>query len=560
MSEPLGLDRGLTNYGDRDFARYLRRSMARSMGISRELLDKPIVGIAISPSDFNNCHRHMPQLAEAVARGVLAAGGLPREFPTVSLGEVFLSPTSMMYRNLMAMDVEEMVRAQPMDAVVLIGGCDKTVPAQLMGAASAGRPAIQLVTGPMMTGRHKGERLGACTDCRRFWGKFRGGEIDATEIQQVEGRLAVTAGTCAVMGTASTMACITEALGIALPGTAAIPAVHGDRLVAAEETGKTAVWLAHNPITPDQIITRESVENAFRLIMALGGSTNAIIHLTAIAGRLGIRISPEELNRISDETPVLVDLKPVGQGYMEDLHAAGGVGAVLRELRPLLNLDCLTIEGTTLRQRLDEPAGWVDRQVIRSVDTPVSTEGGLVALRGNLAPDGAIFKRAAATPALFETEGRAVVFEGLEDLSNRIDDPDLDVEANDILVLKNAGPIAAGKPEAGYLPIPAKLARKGVKDMVRISDARMSGTAYGSIVLHISPEAAAGGPLAAVRNGDRIRLSIRERRIDVLVDDEEIRRRLADWAPPAVPPRGYQALYRKSVLQAPQGCDFDFLV
>ena len=560
MSEPLGLDRGLTNYGDRDFARYLRRSMARSMGLSRELLDKPVVGIAVSPSGFNNCHRYMPQLAEAVARGVLAAGGLPREFPTVSLGEVFLNPTSMMYRNLMAMDVEEMVRAQPMDAVVLIGGCDKTVPAQLMGAASAGRPAIQLVTGPMMTGRHKGERLGACTDCRRFWGKFRGGEIDAAEIGQVEGRLAVTAGTCAVMGTASTMACVTEALGIALPGTAAIPAVHSDRLVAAEETGKRAVWLAHNPIAPDRIITRQSVENAFRLIMALGGSTNAIIHLTAIAGRLGIHLSPEELNRISDETPVLVDLKPVGEGYMEDFHAAGGVGAVLRELRPLLNLDCLTIEGTTLRERLDEPAGWVDRQVIRAVDTPISKEGGLIALRGNLAPDGAIFKRAAATPALFETEGRAVVFESLEDLNNRIDDPELDVEANDILVLKNAGPIAAGMPEAGYLPIPAKLARAGVKDMVRISDARMSGTAYGTIVLHISPEAAAGGPLAAVRNGDRIRLSVRDKRIELLVDDEEIRRRLADWAPPPAPARGYTALYRKSVLQAPQGCDFDFLV
>lgn len=560
MSEPLGLDRGLTNYGDRDFSRYLRRSMARSMGLSRELLDKPIVGIAVTPSGFNNCHRYMPELAEAVARGVLAAGGLPREFPTVSLGEVFLNPTSMMYRNLMAMDVEEMVRAQPMDAVVLIGGCDKTVPAQLMGAASAGRPAIQLVTGPMMTGRHKGERLGACTDCRRFWGKFRGGEIDKAEVNQIEGRLAVTAGTCAVMGTASTMACITEALGIALPGTAAIPAVHSDRLVAAEETGKTAVWLAHNPITPDQIITRESVQNAFRLIMALGGSTNAIIHLTAIAGRLGIRITPEELNRLSDETPVLVDLKPVGEGYMEDLHAAGGVGAVLRELRPLLNLDCLTIEGTTLRQRLDDPDDWVDRKVVRSFDAPVSREGGLVALRGNLAPDGAIFKRAAATPELFETEGRAVVFESLEDLSNRIDDPDLDVEANDILVLKNAGPIAAAMPEAGYLPIPSKLARKGVKDMVRISDARMSGTAYGSIVLHISPEAAAGGPLAIVRNGDRIRLSIRERRIDLLVDDGEITRRLAEWQPTTVPKRGYQALYHKSILQAPQGCDFDFLV
>lgn len=559
MTEPLGLDNGLTNYGDRDFARYLRRSMAHSMGISGELLSRPVIGIAASPSDFNNCHRYMPQLVEAVSRGVLAAGGLPRAFPTVSLGEVFLNPTSMVYRNLMSMDVEEMVRAQPMDAVVLIGGCDKTVPAQLMGAASAGRPAIQLVTGPMSTGRHKGERLGACTDCRRFWGKFRAGEIDQSEIQIVETRLATTAGTCAVMGTASTMACLTEALGIALPGTAAIPAVDSQRLVAAEETGKAAVRLAHQPILPSQIITEQSVENAFRVLMALGGSTNAIIHLTAVAGRLGIRIPAQRLNQISDETPVLVDLKPVGEGYMEDFHAAGGMGAVLRELRPLLHLDCLTIDGRTLRERLDEPQGWVDRKVIRSFDAPVSTVGGLISLQGSLAPEGAIFKRAAATPALFETEGRAVVFESLEDLAARIDSPDLDVNADDILVLKNAGPLAAGMPEAGYLPIPSKLARAGVKDMVRISDARMSGTAYGTIVLHVAPEAAAGGPLAAVQNGDRIRLSVAKKTIDLLVEPEEIARRLAAVKPLQPKQGGYRGLYQRTVTQAPDGCDLDFL-
>lgn len=559
MAEPLGLDNGLTNYGDRDFARYLRRSMAHSMGISSELLSRPVIGIAASPSDFNNCHRYMPQLVEAVSRGVLAAGGLPRMFPTVSLGEVFLNPTSMVYRNLMSMDVEEMIRAQPMDAVVLIGGCDKTVPAQLMGAASANRPAIQLVTGPMSTGRHKGERLGACTDCRRFWGKFRAGEIDQCEIQTVETRLATTAGTCAVMGTASTMACIAETLGMSLPGTAAIPAVDSQRLVAAEETGKAAVRLAHSPILPSQIMTEQSVENAFRVLMALGGSTNAIIHLTAVAGRLGIRISPERLNEISDETPVLVDLKPVGEGYMEDFHAAGGMGAVLRELRALLNLDCLTVDGRTLRERLDEPAGWVDRKVIRSFDEPVSNVGGLIALHGSLAPDGAIFKRAAATPALFEKEGRAVVFEGLEDLANRVDSPDLDVTADDILVLKNAGPLAAGMPEAGYLPIPSKLAKAGVKDMVRISDARMSGTAYGTIVLHVSPEAAAAGPLEAVRNGDRIRLSVSQKSIELRVEPEEIARRLAERKPLPQKRGGYQELYQRTVLQAPEGCDLDFL-
>jgi dihydroxy-acid dehydratase len=557
--EQHGLDRGLTDYGDRDFSRFLRRSFARSMGISTELLNKPIVGIAMTPSGFNNCHRGMPELVEAVSRGVLAAGALPRPFPTVSLGEVFLSPTSMMYRNLMAMDTEEMILAQPMDAVVLIGGCDKTVPAQLMGAASANLPAIQLVTGPMSTGRHRGQRLGACTDCRSFWARYRAGAIDADEIEAVEGRLSVTAGTCAVMGTASTMACIAETLGMSLPGTAAIPAVNAARLVAAEESGKAAVRLIRSRITPQQVITEKSVDNALRVLMSLGGSTNAIVHLTAIAGRLGIRIPMQRLNAISDETPVLVDLKPVGEGYMEDFHAAGGVGALLRELRPLLHLDTMDVEGRTLAERLDESIDWVDRAVIHPFDDPISPVGGLIALTGSLAPDGAIFKRAAATPALFETEGRAVVFTGLEDLSRRIDDPQLDVTAGDVLVLQNAGPHAAGMPEAGYLPIPRKLAQAGVKDMVRISDARMSGTAFGTIVLHVAPEAALGGPLGAVRDGDRIRLSVAEKRIDLLVDPAEIERRLAGVAPPPPPSRGYKALYRRTVLQAPQGCDFDFL-
>jgi dihydroxy-acid dehydratase len=556
---PHGLDNGLTNYGDKDFARFLRRSFARSMGISRELLNKPVVGIAMTPSGFNNCHRSMPELVEAVSRGVLAAGALPLAFPTVSLGEVFLNPTSMMYRNLMAMDTEEMIGAQPMDAVVLIGGCDKTVPAQLMGAASAGLPAIQLVTGPMSTGRHKGQRLGACTDCRGFWAKFRAGTVEEAEIKTVEGRLAVTAGTCAVMGTASTMACITEALGMALPGTAAIPAVHSDRLVAAEETGRAAVHLINSRIRPSSIITEKSVENALRVLLAVSGSTNALVHLTAIAGRLGIKIPLERFNQLSDETPVLVDLKPVGDGYMEDFHAAGGMGALLRELKPLLHLDTIDVEGRTLGERLAEPIEWVDRAFIRAFDNPISPVGGLIALKGNLAPDGAVFKRAAATQSLFEAEGRAVVFNGLSDLAARIDDPDLDVAPNDVLVLQNAGPHAAGMPEAGYLPIPKKLAQAGVKDMVRISDARMSGTAFGTIVLHIAPEAAIGGPLAAVRNGDRIRLSVAQKRIDLLVEEAEIQKRLADHRPPPAPARGYKALYRHSVLQAPEGCDFDFL-
>ncbi len=560
MSKPHGFDKGLTNYGDRDFARFLRRSFARSMGVSRDLLDKPVVGVAMTPSGFNNCHRLMPEFVAAVSRGVLAAGALPRPFPTVSLGEVFLNPTSMVYRNLMAMDTEEMILAQPMDAVVLIGGCDKTVPAQLMGAASAGVPAVQLVTGPMSTGRHRGQRLGACTDCRAFWAKYRAGAVDAAEIEEVEGRLAVTAGTCAVMGTASTMALIAETLGMALPGSAAIPAVQADRLVAAEESGRVAVALIARPILPEQIITERSVENALRILMAVGGSTNAVIHLAAIAGRLGLRLSLDRLNQISDETPTLVDLKPVGQGYMEDFHAAGGLDAVLRALKPLLHLETIDVTGRTLGERLAEPLNWVDHAIIRRFDEPIAPSGGLIALKGTLAPDGAIFKRAAATPALFECEGRAVVFDGLEDLARRIDDPDLDVTPNDVLVLQNAGPKGAGMPEAGYLPIPKKLAKAGVKDMLRVSDARMSGTAFGTIVLHAAPEAAIGGPLAAARSGDRVRLSVEKRRIDLLVEEEEIRRRLADHRPPPAPARGYKALYSRSVTQAPEGCDFDFLM
>src|SRR4051794_11286197 len=462
-----GISLGLTNYGDPDFALYLRRSFARSMGYSLDMLSRPIIGIADTRSGFNNCHRHFPELIDAVKRGVLAAGGLPLVFPTISLGEVFLNPTSLMFRNLMAMDTEEMIRAQPMDAVVLVGGCDKTVPAQLMGAVSANRPAIGLVAGPMMTSRWRGERLGACTDCRRYWAKFRAGEVTSSEIDEVEGNLATTAGTCAVMGTASTMASIAEALGMILPGSAAIPAVHADRLRAAEATGRAAMRLAAGKVTPDRIVTQDSVENALRVLMAIGGSTNAVLHLTAVAGRAGVDIDLHHLNEISDSTPVIVDLKPTGPHYMEDLFAAGGIGAVLRELKPLLNLDCLTVAGETLGERLAAPQGPVDREVVRPLAEPLQPQGGLVALFGSLAPKGAIFKRSAADPDLFEKEGRAVVFTSLEDLSARIDDPDLDVTPDDFLVLQNAGPLSpSGMPEAGYLPIPAKLARAGVKDMV----------------------------------------------------------------------------------------------
>jgi dihydroxy-acid dehydratase len=557
-----GLEDGLTNYGDRDFSLYLRRSFAQSMGYSRAMLGKPVVGIAVTASGFNNCHRHFPELLDAIKRGVLAAGALPIDFPTISLGEVFLSPTSLKYRNLMAMDTEEMIRAQPMDCVVLMGGCDKTVPAQLMGAISAGRPAIMLVAGPMMTGRHRGERLGACTDCRRFWARYRAGEVDEGEISEVEGQLAVTAGTCAVMGTASSMACLAEALGLILPGTAAIPAVHADRLRAAEATGAAAVRLIGSRLTPDRIVNAKSVENALRVLLALGGSTNAVIHLTAIAGRAGVKVTLDQINALSDSTPVLVNLKPVGNGYMEDFFASGAMAALLRELKPLLHLDCLTVTGETLGERLtSDAAPCLDRSIIAAREQPVEPQGGLIALFGNLAPKGAILKRSAADPKLFEHEGRAVVFSSLDDLAARMDDPALDVAPQDVLVLQNAGPHAAAcMPEAGYLPIPRKLAQQGVKDMIRVSDARMSGTAFGTIVLHVTPDSASGGPLGLVRNGDRIRLSVRERRIDLLVDEAELKNRIAVMTcAQAQPERGYAKLYAKEILGADEGCDFAFL-
>ena len=559
-----GLDNDLTNYGDQDFARYLRRSFAKSMGYTSESLDKPIVGICYTDSGFNNCHRHFPEMLEAVKRGVLASGALPIPFPMISLGEVFLSPTSMVYRNLMAMAVEEMIRAQPMDTVVLMGGCDKTVPALVMGAVSAGKPGVLLVAGPMMTGRYKRERLGACTDCRRFWAQYRAGNISQQEIYQIEGNLAVTSGTCAVMGTASSMALIAETLGVMLPNTASIPAVHADRLRASEQTGVLAAKMAiQGGPRLDQLISKDSVENALRVLLSVSGSTNAIIHLSAIAGRAGIEVDLERFNELSDETPVLVDLKPVGSGYMEDFHTAGGLDGVLRALAPQLTLKTLDVTGRSLEQRLQEESSeQIDQNVIRTLQNPVESKGGLIALHGTLAPEGAILKRAAATPTLLEHEGRAVVFSSLEDLAARIDSPELDVEAEDVLVLQNAGPRSpSGMPEAGYLPIPKKLAKAGVKDMVRISDARMSGTAFGTIVLHVTPEADLGGPLALVQNGDLIRLSASAKTIDLLVSPAELEIRKSTLLPAPTPPsRGYRKLYNDSILSAPQGCDFNFLV
>jgi dihydroxy-acid dehydratase len=557
-----GLEKGLTNYGDLEFSLFLRKAFIKGAGYGDDALSHPIVGIVDTGSGFNPCHGNAPQLIEAIRRGVMLAGGIPIDFPTISIHESFAYPTSMYLRNLMSMDTEEMIRAQPMDAVVLIGGCDKTVPAQLMGAISANVPAIQLVTGSMLTGSHRGERVGACTDCRRFWAAFRGDEIDRAEIDAVNNQLVASVGTCSVMGTASTMACIAEALGMMVPGAASPPAVTADRIRVAERTGAQAVAMIGMRLTPDRILTAESFQNALRVLLAIGGSTNGIVHLAAIAGRLGIAVDLAELDRMSAETPVLVDLKPSGRHYMEDFHRAGGMTTVLRELRPLLHLRAMTVTGRTLGEEIDAAPPPFAQDVVRSLGEPIYRQGGIAVLRGNLAPRGAIIKQSAASANLMEHEGRAVVFDSLDDLASRIDDPALDVAPEDVLVLKRIGPVGApGMPEAGYIPIPKKLGRMGVKDMVRISDGRMSGTAAGTIVVHVTPESAVGGPLAAVRTGDRIRLSVKERKLSLLLGEAEITARMAALAPEPPEPqaRGYRRLFLKSVTQADEGCDFDFL-
>ena len=558
---PPGLRKGLTSYGDAGFSLFLRKAFIKGAGYTDAALDRRVIGIANTGSAYNPCHGNAPQLIEAVKRGVMLAGGLPMVFPTISIHESFAAPTSMYLRNLMSMDTEEMIRAQPMDAVVLIGGCDKTVPAQLMGAASAGIPAIQLITGSMLTGSHRSERVGACTDCRRYWGKFRAGEIDAEEAGEVNNQLVASVGTCSVMGTASTMACIAEALGMTVPGGASPPAVTADRIRIAEETGARAVQMAHEQLTIDKILTPAAFENAMRVLLAIGGSTNGIVHLAAIAGRVGLDIDLKALDRMGRETPVLLDLKPSGQHYMEDFHKAGGMATLLRELKPLLRLEALTVTGRTLGEEIDLAGPGFDQDVVRPFDKPIYPQGSIAVLYGNLAPGGAVIKQSAADAQLMEHEGRAVVFESIEDLANRIDRDDLDVTPQDILVLKNIGPKGApGMPEAGYLPIPMKLARAGVKDMVRISDGRMSGTAFGTIVLHVTPEAAVGGPLAQVRSGDRIRLSVKQREISLLISEQELSRRARDNV--VIEPtarRGYLKLFLQTVTQADQGVDFDFL-
>ena len=560
--EPTGMKKGLTRYGDDEFALFLRKSFIKGAGYGDDALDRLVVGIVDTGSDFNPCHGNAEELIAHVKAGVLAAGGLPMAFPTISLHESFAYPTSMYLRNLMAMDTEEMLKSLPVDAVVLIGGCDKTVPAQVMGALSADVPFVQLVTGPMSTGSFRGQRVGACTDCRRLWADYRADKLDATAIAEANDALVPSVGTCGVMGTASTMALLVEALGLAPLGSASAPAVSADRRRVAEETGQLAVNMAQRKARPAAFLNMASFENAMRVLLAVGGSTNAIIHLTAMAGRLGIKLSLDRLDELSRHTPVIVDLKPSGTGYMEDLHAAGGGVRVLAELSDCLELGAMTITGRTIGDELAQTVipDW-PQDIIKPSSDPVYAEGGLAVLYGNLAPDGAIIKQAAASEHLLSHTGRAVVFDDMADLAARIDQPDLDVEEQDILVLRRIGPKGApGMPEAGLIPIPKKLAQKGVKDMVRISDGRMSGTAAGTIVLHVAPEAAVGGPLSLVRTGDLIQLDVQNRQVKLLVSAEEMdNRRAASPEQARVQRRGYEKLFHDHVLQAPEGVDFDFL-
>jgi L-arabonate dehydrase len=538
------------------------RAWLRAEGFSeRVFAGKPVIGVCNSWSELNNCNAHLRQVAEAVKRGVWEAGGFPLEFCTISLGEMLMKPTTMLYRNLMAMDVEECIRAYPLDGVVLLCGCDKTTPAQLMGAASVDVPALMVPGGPMLRGMWHGMELGSGTDLRRFWEEVRAGRLSEEEFCEMESCVSRSAGHCTVMGTASTMAGLAEALGMTLPGAADIPAPDSRRLSIAEQSGRRIVDMVAEGLRPSQILTAAAFENAICLLMALGGSTNAIIHLVAIAGRVGLELPLSRFEEISRTTPMLANVKPSGKYLMEDFSYAGGVPAVLKEIASRLHLEAGTATGKTLGENISRAACF-NREIIKPFSQPLYPEGGLVVLGGNLAPCGAVIKQSAASPHLLRHKGKAVVFEDNRDLLARIDDAHLQVEEDSILVLKNAGPKGApGMPEWGHLPIPAKLLKAGVKDMVRLSDARISGTSFGTLVVHISPEAAEGSALAIVKNGDEIELDVREKRLELLVPEAVIKARLAQWTPPAPHySRGYGKMYLDHILQAHQGCDFDFLL
>ena len=544
-----------------DYYSYARRAWLQSEGFSRDVFDgRPVIGICNSWSELNNCNAHLRTVAEAVKRGVWSAGGFPLEFPTISLGEMLMRPTAMMFRNLMAMDVEECIRANPIDAVVLLCGCDKTTPAQLMGAASADVPAIVVPGGPMLSGQWRDRKLGAGTDGRKLFDLFRAGGITEEDWTEIQCGLARSAGHCTVMGTASTMTSLAEALGMALPGSANIPAVDSRRLVSAEMSGRRAVELAREDIRPSRIMTARAFENAITVDMAIGGSTNAVVHLIAIAGRLGLSLPLDEFDRISRRTPCIANVKPSGEYLMEDFFQAGGVAAVMREVLHLLHGGELTVSGRTLAENV-ENAVCYRTEVIRPIPEALSQEGGTVVLHGNLAPDGAVLKQTAASEHLLRHTGPAYVFESYEDMRRQIDREDLPVTPQSVLVMKNCGPKGGpGFPEWGHIPMPRVLLRQGVTDIVRLSDARMSGTSFGTVVLHVAPESAVGGPLAAVRTGDEIQLDVERRSISAMLSDAELKARLETRQPSAkFYERGYARLFIDHVLQANEGCDFDFL-
>jgi dihydroxy-acid dehydratase len=544
-----------------DLDGFLHRSWLKSTGVTDETFrGRPVIGICNSWSELVNCNIHLRGLAESVKRGVLQAGGFPVEFPVMSLGESLMKPTTMLYRNLMAMDVEESIRAYPLDGVVLLTGCDKTNPASILGAASANIPAIVVTGGPMLNGHWRGRELGSCSDCWHYHEELRAGRITEEEFAEVENAMSRSNGHCMTMGTASTMACLTEALGLTLPGGAAVPAVDSRRRQLAETAGWQIVDLVERDLKPSDILTEAAFENAIRALHAISGSTNAVLHLIAYAGRVGVDLPLQLFDDLCTSTPWLVDLKPAGRFLMEDFYYAGGLPAVLAQISDLLHLDAVTVTGQTMGENI-AGAEIVNADVIRPATDPLDRGGALVVLTGSLCPDGAVMKISAADPALLQHEGRAVVFDDIHDLAARVDDPDLDCDASSVMVLRNAGPVGGpGMPEWGHLPIPAKLLKQGVTDLVRISDARMSGTSYGAVVLHVAPESAIGGPLALVEDGDLIRLDVEGRSLDLVVDDAELAARRAAWEPPERPDaRGYRKLHVDHVLQANEGCDLDFL-
>jgi dihydroxy-acid dehydratase len=556
--------RSARNYGPKDRDGFIHRSWMKSEGLPENVFDgRPVIGICNTWSELTPCNVHLRDIAEFVKRGVWEAGGLPLEFPAMSLGETQMRPTAMLFRNLLAMDVEESIRANPIDAVVLLGGCDKTSPGQLMGAASVNLPTMVVSSGPMLNGKFRGKDIGSGTDVWKFSESVRAGEMELKDFMAAESGMSRSAGTCMTMGSASTFASIVEVMGLSLPYNATLPAVDSRRRVLAHQTGRAIVELARKDIRPSQILTREAFENAIRIIAAIGGSTNTVLHLLAVAGRLGVPLTLADFDRLSSEIPLLVDLQPSGQYLMEDFHYAGGVPAVMKEIAPWLALDCVTASGRTHRETIAE-AECYNREVIRTVANPVRKTAGIWVLHGNLCPDGAIMKPSAADDSLSRHRGRAVVFESIEDFKGRIDDPNLDVDENSILVLKGCGPKGyPGMPEVGNMPLPRKLLERGVKDMVRISDARMSGTAFGSVILHVAPEAEVGGPLAIVKDGDEILFDGPARKLDLLVSDAEIESRLSLWRkarPAQKHQRGYYKLYYDHVLQADRGVDLDFLV